>query len=114
MPVISIGTLWQRVGTEPHVLSRCRVLDPSGKDVVVIAPEPAVYAGTNTRMRQNGLLGGFQLLHAGQYTIVVEQRDGEKWVENARIPLDIAVVAQERLIEIQRERARTIGIQVPK
>jgi hypothetical protein len=104
-PPIWVGSLWVREGDEQGVAPRIRILSPNGEQVALVEIRAAQF-GAATRMRQNTAIGGFALTAAGTYEVVIEQRRGKAWVEEARLPIDVALVAPPQMRALVQQRAQ--------
>lgn len=94
MPV-TLATLWARTNDEPNLAFRLRVLAPDGKELVThsFGPQP----WTTPRWRINVGLAGYPIEVAGEYNIVVEAKDGQKWREVSRLPIIVRLGKPEEL-----------------
>lgn len=111
-PQMMVGTLWVRTGNELQVLSRIRILDPSGKQVTVIENRPADLS--TVRSRSVTILGGFPLNIAGTYSVVIEAKQGGSWAEAAVIPLEISFVNATDLAALMEQRAEAASTRAPR
>lgn len=102
-PQMMVGSLWLRTGKESQLISRIRILDPAGKVVNVIENKPASLS--LPRSRTITILGGFPLVSAGVYSMVVESKKEGGWMEEAAIPLEISVVSPAELNALVEQRA---------
>lgn len=102
-PQMMVGTLWIRTGKESQLLSRIRILDPHGKVANIVENKPASLA--LPRSRTITVLGGFPLVAAGIYSLVVESKQDGAWVDEATIPFEVSIVTPAELSAIVEKRA---------
>ncbi len=93
-PPMTLGTLWKRQSEDDVLRMRVRIEAPGDKKA--LSHELPEYPfGPNPRIRVNVYLGGVLIREPGEHHIIVEQRVGQEWREEVRIPLDVALVQQE-------------------
>src|SRR5438046_832019 len=97
VPQLSVGSLYERSGSETSILGRIRILAPNGSVVHAVELAQGIY-GEHRRMRMNSVIGGFAIAQPGAHVVVVEQRRGTDWVEEARLPLDVSVASVEQIV----------------
>jgi hypothetical protein len=90
-PPIVAATLWRReAGERGAVEARARVESPEGEtlyeEAVKLEMQPE-----HMRGRIHIQCTPFQLAGAGRYHVVVEQRIGDEWRDEARIPFEVLV-----------------------
>lgn len=95
-PNIFVGTNWGRTSEEEDTIHpRLRVLAPSGEEVNTRELEERSFEDFQ-RYRINVRVGGFDMAEAGEYTIVVEHKDGDSWVSDTQIPVMVQDASAEQ------------------
>jgi len=90
LPVM-VATVWRRDQVEDKIVARLRVRGPSGADVFV-NNLPDVPMASDVH-RYNVQIGGFNIVEAGDYEIIVDQRMGEEWKPVSVLPVYVQVAA---------------------
>jgi hypothetical protein len=87
VPMISIGTLWERSAEGEDLAVRISLETPSGTRKEIFKNENMVME--KMRHRVNIEIGGLAFEEAGTYNFIIENLDKKSWKAAKRIPIHI-------------------------
>lgn len=94
LPLVFVGTLWQKDDKGSDLEVRVRILAPDGRDIreTTFGPQPF----RQLRWRLNFGFEGAQLEGVGEYSFVIEHKIAKEWSEATRLPLAVKLQTQAK------------------
>lgn len=94
VPPFSVATLWEKEGDKDRLLVRFRILKPDKKKLLEFKSKNL--AMKSKRHRFNLRLQDLVIEQVGTYTILVDQRRGNRWRKVATMYIDVVKTKPDR------------------